>query len=222
VTDQTPAGDALQFDKAEFSAAAPAQACAACKAPLVDAYFAVGGSVVCPACRERLFGPAVGAAAFPRAVLWGAGAALVGTLAWFAVVKIAHVELGIVAVAVGFFVGKAVRRASGGLGGPRYQALAMVLTYASIVSSYALLVLQAVADEPVQPGLARVLVYAVESPFLGGTSNLLGLVIIGIALYEAWKLNRPVPITGPFRVAAPALRVGGPVPGPPPVGPVAP
>jgi len=43
---------------------------------------------------------------------------------------------------------------------------------------------------------------AFASPFLAGADNLMGLVIIGIALYEAWKLNRRVPVSGPFRVGA--------------------
>jgi hypothetical protein len=44
-------------------------------------------------------------------------------------------------------------------------------------------------------------------PFLAGAQNLVGLIIIGIGLYEAWKLNRRVSmaISGPHPVnAAPA------------------
>jgi hypothetical protein len=52
--------------------------------------------------------------------------------------------------------------------------------------------------------IAYVLVFGIAfaSPFLGGADNLMGLVIIGIALYEAWKLNRGVAVSGPFRVGA--------------------
>jgi hypothetical protein len=52
--------------------------------------------------------------------------------------------------------------------------------------------------------LAFALVFGIAfaSPFLAGANNLMGLVIIGIALYEAWKLNRRVPVSGPFRVGA--------------------
>lgn len=41
-------------------------------------------------------------------------------------------------------------------------------------------------------------------PFLAGFGNVIGWVIIGIALWEAWKVNRPVSleIKGPFQVAA--------------------
>jgi hypothetical protein len=41
-------------------------------------------------------------------------------------------------------------------------------------------------------------------PFLPGVASVLGILIIGIALYEAWKLNRKVEltVTGPHRLAA--------------------
>ncbi len=60
--------------------------------------------------------------------------------------------------------------------------------------------LRAVAVVGVSLIAAAVLVLAI--PFLGGIHNLMGLFIIGIALWEAWKLNRPSPrrILGPFAV----------------------
>ena len=51
--------------------------------------------------------------------------------------------------------------------------------------------------------LAIVFAVALAAPFLAGAKNLIGLLIIGFALYEAWKLNKRVPlqIAGPFRLA---------------------
>ena len=42
-------------------------------------------------------------------------------------------------------------------------------------------------------------------PFLAGAENIIGLIIIGIGLYEAWKFNRKsnVSITGPHAIATP-------------------
>jgi hypothetical protein len=61
------------------------------------------------------------------------------------------------------------------------------------------------ADEA-PPGLgvvvlawAFVFAIALASPFFGGVQNFMGWVILTIALYEAWKLNRRVPVNGPFR-----------------------
>jgi hypothetical protein len=58
-------------------------------------------------------------------------------------------------------------------------------------------------------GLALFALLMLAVPFLGGIENLLGLVIIGIGVYEAWKINKRVPlaIAGPFP---------GPRPGPRP------
>ena len=41
-------------------------------------------------------------------------------------------------------------------------------------------------------------------PFLAGIQNVIGILIIGFALYEAWKLNRraELSVTGPHQVAA--------------------
>ena len=41
-------------------------------------------------------------------------------------------------------------------------------------------------------------------PFLGGVENIMGMIIIGIGLYQAWKFNRKgrVTITGPHAIAA--------------------
>ena len=54
--------------------------------------------------------------------------------------------------------------------------------------------------------MAVILAIAFAAPFLGGFPNIMGIVIIGIALYEAWKMNKKVPleITGPHRVGAAA------------------
>ena len=47
---------------------------------------------------------------------------------------------------------------------------------------------------------------AFAAPFFGGTQNIMGIVIIGIALYEAWKINRRMTLAGPYLVGAvPAL-----------------
>ena len=54
-------------------------------------------------------------------------------------------------------------------------------------------------------------VLAIAAPFLAGFDNILGIIIIGIGLYEAWKLNRRVELTisGPHAlVSAPVHTIG--------------
>jgi hypothetical protein len=51
-------------------------------------------------------------------------------------------------------------------------------------------------------GVLALLVLAAAAPFLAGFENVLGILIIGFALYQAWQMNRPVPMTinGPYAV----------------------
>src|SRR4051794_19942974 len=136
----------MQFDQVELAAAAAIKMCALCQRQITDAYYEAGGAVLCPSCSDKFSGRTVGMKAFPRALLFGAGAALLGTIVWFLIMKLADMELGIVAIGVGFFVGRAVRVGSGGMGGWKYQALAMFLTYASICSSYVPFILKGLAQ----------------------------------------------------------------------------
>jgi len=50
-------------------------------------------------------------------------------------------------------------------------------------------------------GLIAFAVLVAAMPFLAGVENVLGLLIIGFGLFEAWRLNQFVPLTieGPFR-----------------------
>ena len=44
--------------------------------------------------------------------------------------------------------------------------------------------------------------FILASPFLAGFENIIEILIIGFALYQAWKLNeyRPFAVAGPFKV----------------------
>lgn len=184
-------------------------------------------------------------------------AALGGSVLYFAVAALTQREFGLVAVVVGFMVGKAVRRGARGRGGWVYQTLAISLTYLAIVSTYVPRVARAVqqmpapsgkmgagpvpdtlgvaapneavrsaigsglppahdtgfsveqagapvaAPETVRPrpplgigtlvvGVGALLLLAAIDPFAAGLSNIVGLVIIGLAVFVAWYLNRRV------------------------------
>jgi hypothetical protein len=59
-------------------------------------------------------------------------------------------------------------------------------------------------------GVGALVLLAAMIPIFAGFSNIIGLIIIGIAVFEAWKLNRRVVlnIAGPFRVAGGATGAG--------------
>jgi hypothetical protein len=207
----------LQFDRAEFAEKNPGAgaACTACRRPLGADYYEVNGQVTCPACKTSMATvTGTPGGRFLRAAGLGVLAGAVGSGIWYAVAAMGY-ELGIIAIAVGFMVGTAVFKGSNGRGGWRYQALAMVLTYASIVSTHVPAIVSGLSrtEAKASPMVfwVTVAVIAVAAPFLGGIKNLIGIAIIGIALYEAWKINqrRSLQISGPFRVAAAGA---GPIP----------
>ena len=51
--------------------------------------------------------------------------------------------------------------------------------------------------------VALLVAFVCAAPFLAGLQNIIGLIIIGIGMYEAWKLNRRAPliVTGPHAIA---------------------
>ncbi len=196
--------DDLQFERADFGTA-PAQACIGCHQPIAGDYYDVNGQAFCPACRTALVqahGASPGAAAFVRALVAGLGAGAVGSTLHYLIYRLTGYQLGLVAIAVGFLVGRAVRWGTGGRGGVLYQVLAVCITYAAIAFSFLPYVVErnetlGLADLPLLiPFMLAVPVQiGISSPFL--------FVIFGIGLWEAWRFTAPVTlaITGPFRAA---------------------
>ena len=103
----------------------------------------MNGSLVCAPCRAGLEHPrGTRLRRVLQATALGTLAAIGGSLLYFAVAAITGREFGLVAIAVGFMVGTAVRKGSGGRGGWAYQTLAIALTYLAMVSTYVPLVVK--------------------------------------------------------------------------------
>jgi hypothetical protein len=203
--------DGLQFDKAEFASASAGKVCAVCKTPITDTYFEAVGHVLCPTCAARFSGDELDPTIVGRAALYGLGAAAVGALGWHLLSR-ALGEWGFIAIGVGYLVGRAIRKGAGGRGGPLFQAFAVGLTYIAVAVSHTLRMLDYI-DASDSVSYVKLFAGQLVAPFASGGRNIIGLVIIGIALWEAWRLTRAIPISGPFRVA-PA--------GPPPIAEPAP
>lgn len=244
-----PAPEPLQFDVAEPASGdgAARQACAFCSRPIEREYYTISARSCCAACRQSALQEEGGPARpgrFLKALAFGAGGAALGCALYYGVVALTGYEIGLVAIVVGYLVGAAVRRGSGGRGGWPYQTLALTLTYLAIVCTYIPFIIQALrtlpppgtseapaaapndglgaptpptglpgesAQPPPPPptigtfafALVLLIVLACAAPFLAGAGNLLGLLIIGFALFEAWKLNKKVKLefAGPFQTA---------------------
>jgi hypothetical protein len=154
-----PSEDALQFDTAIASSGAAdaalpdaptAQTCAECARPIAERYYAAGSTIVCPECRGRidaLLGAPVGTSGYLRAVLFGLGASLAGAVIWFAVYKLLNLEIGLIAIAVGWMVGRAMQKGARGRGSRRLQVSAALLTYAAVALSYTAIVVDQTREE---------------------------------------------------------------------------
>ena len=239
--------------------------CIVCKQQIENTYFALGDKVCCSNCRDEILAPPKGSGLlrFAKAASAGTLAGLLGALIWYLIRVIAQIEIGLVAILVGFMVGKAVYRASASQGGIIYQVLAVLITYGCISANYMPDIFQVMMTEasqrsddaaagtaqnagevagesaaravgektidssneakseashgnPEKPesGEGRALplivslilfalitfVLALATPVFMGIESPIGLLIIGFALWEAWKFSahRPVPITGPY------------------------
>jgi len=219
----------MQLDQADKEMSQKLE-CSFCQTPLVSSYFELNGQPACEACRykveaERAESP--GMSGFFKAAMAGFGAALVGAGIYYAVLALSGYEVALVAILVGFLVGHAVRWGSKGRGGRSYQALAVFLTYFAIVGTYIPLIVEeylkedAAETEPAAAagqqagseteeievggalvGIGFLLLMAAALPFLAGFENILGLVIIAVGLYEAWRINKRavLEVSGPFQV----------------------
>ena len=154
---QTAAGNEdLQFDRVVAgSNSAGGQphdgvVCSACHAPIATEYYSVNGHVVCEHCRDDIedaVEPPQGPGPLIVATFFGLGAGIAGAIIYFAVLYFAHLEVGIVAILIGYMVGYSVRKGAGGRGGLRFQILAIALTYGSVALAYApVVVIDAVKD----------------------------------------------------------------------------
>lgn len=210
-----PARASLQLDHAEFEQpAAAAVTCSQCQQVVADQYYEAGGRTLCERCRRQIetdltSGTPVGR--FVRAAVLGSAAGVAGSIVWYAIRKMSNSEWGLIAILVGWMVGTAVRLGARGRGGWLYQLLAVALTYISIAGNYFPDAFDALgqppADGEVMPGPVRAIaaaLLALAAPFLGGFENIIGLLIIGFGLYQAWQMNKRVELrfNGPFRVGS--------------------
>jgi hypothetical protein len=78
-----------------------------------------------------------------RSIFFGLGAGVVGSLIYYLILKMTGYEIGLVAILVGFMVGKAVFVGSGHRGGWAFRSIAVLITYVAIVSTYVPLMIEA-------------------------------------------------------------------------------
>jgi hypothetical protein len=171
--------------------------CAVCGGLVSGQKYLLNAQPACQRCAVAAGAPVDSSAAFTTAVVYGIGAAFAG-LAFYAGFTIAfHFYIGYVALGVGWMIAKAMMAGSKGIGGRKYQIVAVILTYFAI-SLASVPILVAEAYEKGQAidwaQFAGVLVvYGIASPILdiaGGMAfGLIGLLILFVGCRIAWRLT---------------------------------
>lgn len=159
-TPEHPADAPLDFSAPADSASA--QNCVSCKQAIVDQYWTIGEAILCPSCKAALDqGRQVSTEVtartgrFARALLYGVAGMIGGAVIWYAIAKLANLEIGLIAILLGWMVGKGVFAGSGRRGGRRYQVLAVVLTYMGIGLAYVPFAVEGMLKEDAATEIAK-------------------------------------------------------------------
>jgi hypothetical protein len=125
--------------------------CARCSTPLTE-YWSVDGELMCEKCMDEVHAEknsSVGSGSrVTKAIGLGALAMLVGAAIWAGVAFATDREFALIAILLGWMVGKAVFFGSGNRGGAGYQLLAVVLTYVGIGAGMAPYQAAALLNDP--------------------------------------------------------------------------
>ncbi|MEP7354122.1 MAG: hypothetical protein ABI824_12905 [Acidobacteriota bacterium] len=84
--------------------------------------------------------------AFLQGLIFGSGAALLCGIGYAILLLTTGWQIGLVAILVGYLVGRAVRMGAGGRGGRRCQIAAVTLTYLAMTLSYAPVIVKQLRD----------------------------------------------------------------------------
>ena len=170
----------------------------------MQSYYTVGNRIVCASCQELHVDGGSEVNRFLRAFAASLVVAIAGATVWWLIATFLHIQLGLIAIAIGVGVARAIVWGTYGRTNVFYQVFAVVMTYAGIVLSYVPDILSEVTLSQIDTRLVfAILSIAFQAPFLTGASNIIGILIIAFGLWEAWKLTgsgRAV-VAGPFSIS---------------------
>lgn len=204
---------APQFATAEYAPNSSKLQCAACRQPISGSYFKIKGASVCAGCTEKIRAkmPRDSHTAFLRSVVFGIAGALIGLALYVAFALATGLVIGWVSLAVGWIVGKAMRMGSGGVGGRRYQVVAVLLTYVAVsMSAVPIALYQSGQTHHMRMSaalLGRLAWLGIASPLLelrDTVPGLIGLVILFVGIRFAWRFTagQTLQVSGPFAAAS--------------------
>ncbi|MBV8782475.1 MAG: hypothetical protein JO353_13850 [Phycisphaerae bacterium] len=194
--------------------------CGFCNRPIEGQFFRTFKRFACVHCaaqaqdliRRNAFDPA----AFALGAAAGLLVAVVSAIAWAGIVAATQWEIGIVASFIGVLVGKAVYIASGQRRGIAYQWLCVVLSVLGVAGGKVALAGWALHNAAVAQNASLTPIQLLRGTFYFVTHDpqdvfrAFDLVWIGIAVYAAWRICRPLPIViaGPYAYTSVAATGG--------------
>jgi len=218
VTPPNEGSETPQFSTAEYAHVPGTERCRICSNFISGEYYRINNQMACANCaRQAQAGqPTDSHAAFLRGLLLGIGAAIVALAAYATFTIVTNFYLGYLALGVGWFIAKAIKQGSNGLGGRRYQIAAVLLTYASISLAEIPIFLHHLLQNPkVTTSLPTILARhwppllrtGIASPFLqlrDPIHGAIGLFILFIGLRIAWTMTaaKPLTVDGPYSLAS--------------------
>jgi|GEM_PF-6804930 len=194
---------------------AQAPVCGRCRARVGESYYVVRGHVVCGECAAsvqramRPTGPLIA-----RAVAFGLLGSVLGGALYYAIVARRGYPMGLIAVAVGYLIARAVQIGARGRRGPAFQAIAVGLTYLAVGAAYVPVLTLGDAGAWSLSGAAF---RAVAAPVLVSVAHLptslINGVIVVVALVPGLLMTRAPSrgaVDGPFRLG-PGVSAPGPL-----------
>lgn len=191
------------------SAPAARETCARCSRELsADDRRPAGDKVFCASCYETLreeVRQAVTAMStdipYPAATLGALLGGAAGALVWWGFTALTKIAFGLIAVGIGFLVGFGTNRFAGGKRSGGLQAIAVGVSVLSFVAGTylvnrtfinAYLAKQGESFRvPLVPPDLTMFVNVIKADF-----GIMELVFLGIAVYQAWVLTRPLRLPG--------------------------
>lgn len=219
-----------QFATVEYSGQPGEALCKACGKPVGSPHYRVNGSLACTNCTQQIQQrlPKDLHSIYVRGIAFGVGGAILGFSIYVAFTLATGLAAGLVSLAVGYIVGKAIILGSKGAAGRRYQVAAAMLTYMAVsLSAVPILISHQMKQRSAQhktqssdsstvhsPKLDPVKAVGVlalvglASPFLelaDPLHGIIGLVILFVGLRIAWRITaaKTLDIVGPINDAVP-------------------
>ena len=184
---------------------AAAGTCAQCGKTLTpDDRVVAGGREFCRACyaslRAELEQAVVAQSSdinYANAALGAVLGGMIGVLAWWGFTVLTHWALGLLAVAIGFLVGYGTLRFAGGKRSAGLQSLSIAVALVSYFCATYLVNMTRINKALAEKGDAFRVGFPPESLDLflrvvTASFGLMDFVFLAIAVYEAWKIPRPL------------------------------